>query len=84
MRTIGLILSVIFLILSAGGFFWLWQSSETIPISGMVGEQYQTVEIESVKSEAAQILKPVEKDNLSGMPIKAPDSSKVGKANPFL
>lgn len=78
---LALLASIIFLALVAGGVFWLWQQSKPIDDSSVVlGEQFSTVEITSVKERALELTQ--SKGNLSQMPIKAP-TDLVGRVNPF-
>jgi len=80
----GLLFSLIFLVLTAGAFYWLWGlANELSSVSSTAGkniEQYESVEIDSVKKQAADILAGTEK--VSEIPLSAPTTD-VGKANPF-
>lgn len=82
-KTIGIIASVIFFLISIAGFVWLWSSSHYIPNTTATISGYKTIDIESAKNQAAELLDPDVKDNFSGMPVAAPTSDKVGRDNPF-
>lgn len=78
----GLIASFMFALIVAGGFYWLWITSQkNIPTASSMASQYQAVEIESVKKEATDILGTLEKN--SDIPLTTP-TSKMGRANPFI
>ena len=80
---IGLIISVVFALATAGGFYWLWTTSKT-EVEGVVPattSTYTIVEIESVKKEAVDILAGLE--NKAGIPIPIP-TEKMGRPNPYI
>lgn len=78
----GLIASFIFALIVAGGFYWLWITSQkNIPSASSAASQYTLVEVESVKKEATDILSTLEKN--SDIPVTTP-TDKMGRANPFV
>lgn len=79
-KTLGVVASVIFAILSIGGFFYLWTAAKNYSVDLAVSEKLKTVEVETVKKDAENILENLEK--VSDMPIPTP-LGKMGKTNPF-
>lgn len=78
---LDLIASLVFFLVTAGGFYWLWiQSNATVanPVSNP--KNYTVVEIESSKTQASDILGSLEKN--SEIPLSAP-TAKMGRTNPF-
>ena len=86
-RSIGLIISLVFALATAGGFYWLWTTSKTdasttsTTTTSATSTSYTIVEIESVKKEAVDILTGLE--NKASIPIPVP-TDKMGRANPFV
>jgi len=80
-KSIGLIAAFLFMLITAGSFFWLWTISKT-EASAVSGSSvdYTAVEIESVKKEAVNILSGLE--NTAAIPIGVP-TDKMGRTNPF-
>lgn len=80
-KSMGLIASVLFMLITAGSFFWLWTLSKTgASALSTPSADYTVVEIESVKKEAVNILSGLE--NTSAIPIGIP-TAKMGRTNPF-
>lgn len=80
MKTISLIASLIFIIVTLGAFYWLWTIANDLKIDKAVAENLKLVEIESVKKEATTLLSDLEKN--SDIPIPVP-TEKMGRENPF-
>ncbi|MDD4877135.1 MAG: hypothetical protein PHQ86_08430 [Dehalococcoidales bacterium] len=80
-KSMGLIASLVFALVAAGSFYWLWTISKTeaSTISTSTAD-YTVVEIESVKKEAVSILSGLV--NKSSLPIDVP-TEKMGRTNPF-
>lgn len=81
---INLIVSVVFAVITAGAFFWLWTTATSEDTTGTptaAAQTYQTVEIESVKKQATEILSGLEKN--TDIPVGVP-TSKMGRTNPFV
>lgn len=79
-KLIGLITSIVFLIGTIGGFFWLWNTSKNITAPSAVAADLQPIEIESVKQEATDLLSGLSRN--SDIPIGTP-TDKMGRTNPF-
>jgi hypothetical protein len=82
-KSIGLIVSLVFALATAGGFYWLWTTSKA-DVSGTpiaTTSTYTVVEIESVKKEAVDILSGLE--NKASIPIPTP-TEKMGRVNPYV
>jgi uncharacterized protein YneF (UPF0154 family) len=80
-KTFGIIVSLILVAGTVGGFFWLWTMSKTFNANPPVQDNLKTVEIESVKKDAENVLSGLEKN--SDIPISTP-VDKMGKTNPFV
>lgn len=81
-KTLGLIVSVILLVATIGGYVWLWISAQPGEISNSVADQtYQVVSIDNVETDAKALVK--DKANQGKLPITAPTSDKIGRENPF-
>jgi len=80
-NTIATITALLFAVATAGGFYWLWTISKTGVSTASPDTTYAIVEIESVKTEATNILTGLE--NIAGIPIPVP-TAKMGKTNPFV
>ena len=75
------IFSTFFLILTIVCFTYLFIQVRTkAPDAREVNDKYKTVEIESIKNDALNLLS--ERQNVSGIPIPQP-IQKMGKSNPF-
>jgi hypothetical protein len=75
------IFSSFFLALTVAGFAYLAiQLRVTPPNANEVNDKYKTVEIESIKNDALNLLS--ERQNVSGIPLTIP-VQKMGKNNPF-
>lgn len=80
--SVSTIVSVIFLLVVVGTFFWMWTKMNVSGTANVVIDQtYRNVDVEAVKTEADNIIK--ERDNLAGMPVTSPAPEKIGRANPF-
>lgn len=80
--SMGLIAALIFALGTAGGFYWLWTTSQTQASTTIASStDYTVVEIESVKKEATTILAGLE--NKASIPISTP-TQKMGRTNPFV
>lgn len=79
--TINLLVSLVFGLITAGGFYWLWaQANKPIVDPDSQAKTYTAVEIEAVKTQASDILGSLEKN--SDIPLSTP-TAKMGRANPF-
>lgn len=80
-KSMGLIVSLVFALVTAASFYWLWTISKTeaSTISTSTTD-YTVVEIESVKKEAVSILSGLV--NKASIPIDVP-TEKMGRTNPF-
>ncbi len=75
------IFATFFLILTVAGFAYLgFMLNIKTPDQTEINEKYKTVEIESIKNDALNLLS--ERQNVSGIPISEP-AQKMGKSNPF-
>ncbi len=82
MKALGIFASLLLLVGVCAGFAWLYLSSEKAASNSVIVDSaYQTVEIESVKKDAENLLK--DRENTSGLPLKNPDSTVMGRENPF-
>jgi len=79
-RAIGVIASLIFLIGTIGGFYWVWSQTKIFTVDSTVASNLKPVEIASTKTEAINLLSGLQK--FSDIPIPVP-TEKMGKANPF-
>ena len=78
----GLIASIMFAVVTAGVFYWLYSTtSKGAAPATTTSSSYSVVEIESVKTEAVDILSGLE--NKSGIPVPTP-TDKMGRVNPYL
>lgn len=80
-KTLGLIVSIILLIATIGGYVWMWTSvqSEISSDSGTI--TYQAVSIDSIEADAKALVK--DKVNQGNLPLAVPTSDKIGRENPF-
>ncbi|MEI6498700.1 MAG: hypothetical protein WCO23_01930 [bacterium] len=75
------IFSSFFMILAIIGFAYLaTQIIMKAPDEKVINDKYKTVEIESIKNDALNMLS--ERQNVSGIPLTVP-LQKMGKSNPF-
>lgn len=83
MKTISIVLSIVFLVVVVGAFAWLWKGAQPdlTATSIIASTKYQTVEIETEKKTATDLMSG--RENLSNLPLKALGSDKVGRDNPF-
>ncbi|MEK7096361.1 MAG: hypothetical protein AAB881_00175 [Patescibacteria group bacterium] len=65
---------------AAFGFFWLWNQSRTTSSTFIVSDDLKAVEIETVKTEARDLLSGIE--NSGNLPVVTP-IQKMGRDNPF-
>jgi len=80
-RSLAMTASVMFLLITAFGFFWLWRNAQPKGADTVgIQEKYQTVEINSVKRQAEDLVSG--KQNLAQMPLKVPTSN-IGRVDPF-
>lgn len=80
--SIGLIVSLIFGLVTAGSFYWLWnEANKPVSTPTSKAKSYTAVEIEAVKTQANDILSSLEKN--SDIPLATP-TEKMGRDNPFL
>lgn len=80
-KLVSFIASIILVAATAGGYFWLWKTSNNYNTNPPVADNLKIVEIETVKKDAENVLANLEK--VSDIPISTP-VDKMGKANPFL
>ena len=80
-KSISTIGGLVFLLATAGAFYWLWSQSKNYNPSPPISDNLVPVQIESVKKDADDILNGLV--NNSAIPIPAP-IEKMGKANPFV
>ena len=79
--SLSLVAAVIFMLVTMGGYYWLWTISKTeSAVVSTATADFTIVEIESVKKEATTILSGLE--NKASIPIIVP-TDKMGRANPF-
>jgi hypothetical protein len=78
--SMGIIASLIFGLITAGAFYWLWTQANKPTPSASKAKTYTAVEIEAVKNQASDILGSLEKN--SDIPITTP-TAKMGRVNPF-
>jgi len=79
-KLVTIVLSLLVLVGTAFGFYWLWSQSNNYTKSIAVPENLQQIEIETVKNDAQAILE--DKESVSDIPISVPDQ-KMGRENPF-
>lgn len=79
-KAAGLIASIVFGALVAGGFFYILTKSKSYPQDLPIADDLKPIEIESVKQDAENVLNGLEK--LSDIPIPVP-TGKMGKEKPF-
>lgn len=80
-KTAGFFASLFFAIAVVAGYFWLWQTSKNFNDDTEVAENLKSVEIESVKKDAENVLSGLQKN--SDIPVSLP-VDKMGKENPFV
>ena len=81
-KTLGLIVSVIVLVATIGGYLWLWTSAQPGEVSNSAIDQtYQVVSIDKVETDAKALVK--DKENQGKLPVQVPTSDKIGRENPF-
>jgi len=79
-KSIGLISCLIFGLVTAGAFYWIWMQANA-PIADSAGAKvYTAVEVEAVKNQANDILASLQKN--SDIPLGTP-TTKMGRTNPF-
>lgn len=79
--TIGVVASMLFMLLTAGAFYYVWntatqEGSVSVPDTA----SFAVVDISGIKDEATKIT--AGNENNAGVPIDVP-TSKLGKSNPF-
>lgn len=81
-KTFGILGSVILLIGTLAGFFWLWNSAQPeIVTNSSIDQKYQKVEIAGLVSDAETLI--ANKQNAGGLPVLTPTADKMGRDNPF-
>lgn len=78
----GVIASLIFALVTAGAFYFLWTTSKSeVSPTTALDSSYTAVEIDSVKKQAVDILSGLEKK--SDIPVTTP-TDKMGRPNPYV
>ena len=81
-QTLGLVAAFLLLVATAGGFFWLWNSSQPGEVSDVsVDQKYQKIDISTIKSDAENLTR--NKENQGNLPLVAPAADQIGRDNPF-
>ena len=81
-KSLGSIGAIIFFLLVAGGYFWLWSSARPAAITdAAVDQKYKKVEITSLQSQAQSLIS--DKQNNGDLPVKLPAADQIGRDNPF-
>ncbi len=74
--------SVIVLIATLSGFWWLWSSAQPAAVTNTVIDQkYQKIEIAGLKTAAETLI--ADKQNAGSLPVTAPAADQIGRDNPF-
>lgn len=80
-KNMGAIGGAIALLAVIGGGVWIWMLSNKFDSNQAVDSSFKLIEIETVKSDAENILAGLEQT--SDIPIPTPNE-KMGKTNPFV
>ncbi|HOX41629.1 MAG TPA: hypothetical protein PK263_05580 [bacterium] len=83
-NSLSVLAGIVLIVLTVGGFLLIWrqaQSGDRESFSQEASAKYPVVDIDLEQQFAAELVQ--NKTNLADMPIKAPDSDKVGRDNPF-
>lgn len=81
-QTLGMLMSVILLIITIGGFFYLWSSSKPAEVtSSAIDQKYQKIEISGLVTDAQSLI--ANRQNAGNLPVLPPATDKVGRENPF-
>ena len=78
--TLNLLLSLAFLFIVIGSFYFVWKSASQNAQPVIVSTTYQTVDVSDIKNQADKLIKT--RENNAGIPIPTP-TEKLGKPNPF-
>ncbi len=81
LKTLYLSGGFIVMVLTAGGFFWLWNQTGSVTVNTVqIAASYEPVDIENIKTEARDLISGLE--NNANIPIPIP-LEKMGRENPF-
>ena len=81
-KALGIFGSLIVLIGTVAGFYWLWNSAQPVTVTNTeVDQKYQKIEISGLKTDAESLI--ANKQNAGNLPVLAPTADQIGRDNPF-
>lgn len=79
--TIGVIASLLFMAITAGAFYYTWNSAKSESVTAAADtSSFAVVDITGIKDEVTKLT--TGNENNAGVPIDVP-TAKLGKSNPF-